>query len=527
MSKIKSIIPYIIGFIILVGLFCRFYHITDNQFLFYDEGMYLGYNRAFLNLVANNPAHDINELGVILSVMFKMALTTAKALWFFILNLRVFVLGPQAWFFARCISALSGLGTCVLIYFWAKRYLQSNRIALLSALILLILPSHVFYSRLGMQEALSTVLFLSAIYLYMLHERMHWTFFLSAFLLRCVYFTNYRMIIAPVFIAFIECFYSFNARRKLNWQKVAIYFAAFYGIVLLIGCLYDGANLHITTAWMFHQAQDAGGKFNLINFISYPYYVFALEGFIFAIFFWGNFYLLKFKQYQKLLPFALVVLQMAIFSFAAEKGARYLCVALPFMAAAVAVVIDDLWQRYVNARTWVLTMGALGLIVMVYLSMSIAMARTDYDKAVHFITDHDPQAVIVATQPLVEGLFLDNEKNMVACPNDLYSFLNLYKQGARYLILDTQAYISWTNNGRRFAPPLFDFLEFTFDHVTPIQVLPHLDGILLDRLVLDHNEQIEDSLRFLSSAKSKGYGQIRIYDLGVVLAALQRAHGGG
>ncbi len=118
--------------------------------------------------MANNPAHDLNELGIILSLMFKTALTTAKALWFFILNFRVFILGPQAWFFARWISAFSGLATVVLLYFWAGRYFKSQRIALLSALILLILPSHVFYSRLGMQEALSTLLFLSAIYLYML-----------------------------------------------------------------------------------------------------------------------------------------------------------------------------------------------------------------------------------------------------------------------------------------------------------------------------------------------------------------------
>ncbi len=103
---------------------------------------------------------------------------------------------------------------------------------------------------------------------------------------------------------------------------------------------------------MFHQAQDAGGKFNPVNFLSYPYYVFALEGFFFACFFWGNIYFIKFKEYLKLLPFGIVVLQMLIFSFAAEKGARYLCVVLPFMAAAAAVVIDDCWQRYAQGHVF-------------------------------------------------------------------------------------------------------------------------------------------------------------------------------
>ena len=44
------------------------------------------------------------------------------------------------------------------------------------------------------------------------------------------------------------------------------------------------------------------------------------------------------------------------------------------------------------------------------------MARTDYENAVHFITDHDPQAVIVSTQPLVEGLFMTDDKRIVALP---------------------------------------------------------------------------------------------------------------
>jgi hypothetical protein len=523
----KSLLPAFIGLIIFAGLIIRLYHISDNQFLFYDEGMYLGYNRAFLNLVANNPAHDLNEFGIILSLMFKTALTTAKALWFFILNLRVFILGPQAWFFARWVSAFSGLATVVLLFFWARRYFKSGRIAFLSALLLLVLPSHVFYSRSGMQEALSALLFLGAIYLYMLHERIRWPFYVSAFLLACVYFTNYRMIIAPVFIAFIECFNAFTSSGELKWQKAAIYFAVFYGIVFLVGSLYGGINNSVTFAWMFHQAQDAGGKFNPINFLSYPFYVFILEGIIFACFFWGNLYLLKFKEYSKFLPFGIVVLQMLIFSFAAEKGARYLCVVLPFMAAAAAVAMDDCWERFVKARMWVLTMGVLAVISMIYLSGSIAMARTDYENAVQFITDHDPQAVIVSTQPLVEGLFLTDENRIIPCPRDLYSLVNLYKQGARYLILDPQAYISWTADGRRFSPPLYDFLEIALKDVRPIQTFPHLNKILLNRFVLDHNEQILDSIKFLSVAQSEEYGKIRVYDLASVFVIIKKYSGEG
>ncbi|MBF0504953.1 MAG: hypothetical protein HQL14_07620 [Candidatus Omnitrophica bacterium] len=504
---------FVIG-IIIFGLWARFYHIGDNQFLFYDEGMYLGYNRMFLNLVANNPAHNLSELGIIVSLMMKMALSTAKALWFFILNLRVFFLGPQSWYVARWISAASGLTSVLLVYFWAKRYFHSHRIGILTAVILLILPSHIFYSRLGMQEALSSLLFLSAIYLYMSKNVIRWQFFVSVLLLACVFFTNYRMIIAPVFIGFIEC-YNFFVKARVNWPKLIIYIVIFYGIVLGVGSLYGGMNNHVTFAWMFHQAADAGGKFNVVNFLSYPYYVFVLEGFFFACFFWGNFYLLRRREYSKLLPFGIVFLQMLIFSFAAEKGARYLCVVLPFMAAAAAVVIDDLWQRSKSPqwRVGIVSLCVLGLGMMMEQSFLIAVASTDYEKAVHFVLDRDPTSMIVSTQPLVEGLYLDDDKKIVPCPQDLASLFKLYKQGAGYLILDPQVYISWTADGRRFSPPLNDYLEFIHKSVSPIQTFPHLNNIFLKRFVLDHNEQLLDSLAFLRLARTRQANQIKIYDL--------------
>jgi hypothetical protein len=194
------------------------------------------------------------------------------------------------------------------------------------------------------------------------------------------------------------------------------------------------------------------------------------------------------------------------------------------MAAAAAAAIDDCLRRYERQMKWVAAAGALAVACMIYLSGSIAMARTDYENAVRLIMDHDPRAVIVSTQPLVEGLFVSDDKRIVPCPKDLYSLVKLYKQGARYLIIDPQAYISWTTDGRRFSPPLDDFLEITLKDVRPLQIFPHLNKIMLNRFVLDHNEQIVDSLRFLTAAPAEGYGKIRVYDLGTVFSALQQAH---
>ncbi len=498
------------------GVFLRLWHITANQFLFYDEGMYLGYNRHFLNLVAANPPKDLNELFIILALMIKAALGTAKSLWFFLLNLRVFILGPQAWYFARIISAMAGIATIILTYIFAYRYSQSHKISILSAVFLSLLPSHVFYSTLGMQESLSALLFLTALYLYLFFKPLNWRTILAAVLLCCLFLTNYRMIVAPIFIVAIEVFETFRKREAIDWRKLFVCIGVFGGLVFVIGSLYGGINRYVTFGWMFHQAQEARGEINLISFLSYPYYVFALEGVLFALIFWANIYLVIQKQWPKVLPFILVLIQMGMFSFAAEKGARYLCVVLPFMAIAAAVAVDyflDLpYKRYCMG------LMVLSCVFMAIQSWKIVNSTTDYANAVRLILAHDPKAKILSTQPLTEQLFVENEDDIKECPKNLQGVIDDYQQGYHYLILDPQAYVSWTKDTQRFSPPLIDFLEFIHADVPPLAVLRHLNAVLLERFVLDHNQNLSQSIKFLNSAPRQGYGLIRIYNLGQCLS---------
>ena len=507
---------------LLVAIFSRFWHIMNNQFLFYDEGMYLGYNRKFLDLVATNPPKDIHELFIILGLMFKASLSTAKSLWFFLLNLRVFNLGVESWYFARVLSAVSGIATITLTFIFAYRYFQSKRIALLSASFLSILPSHVFYSRLGMQESLSTLLFLSAITGYLLLRSQKWTPVLVALLLSCVFFTNYRMIISPIFIIAIEVFESFKNKKSMDWKRLLICVGSFCFIVFFIGSLYGGINFQITFGWMFHQAQEAKAEHgNLLNFFSYPYYTFVLEGLFFAFIFWANMYLMIKKQHSRLLPFILVLLQMGIFSFAAEKGARYLCVVLPFMAIAAAGSADY-FLSFNKIKKFSTLVILLSCIFMGVKSFQVMISTTDYPQAVNLVLNHDPKAKILSTQPLVEQLYVKNEENVKECPKNLMDFISLYQQGYRYLILDPQVYISWTKDTHRFSQPLIDFLEFINEKVPPKAVFLHLNKTLLERFVLDHNQNLGQSIIFLSESSRGNYGQIKIYDIGQCLMLLKQ-----
>ena len=130
--------------LLAVSILLRLWRINTNEFVFYDEGMYLGYNRSFLRLVEANPPHSIGELFTILGLMAKASLTTAKALWFFLLNLRVFFIGADGFYFARALSAAAGFMTLALTFVWARRYFDCTKTAFLSTIFLAILPSHVF-----------------------------------------------------------------------------------------------------------------------------------------------------------------------------------------------------------------------------------------------------------------------------------------------------------------------------------------------------------------------------------------------
>ena len=155
-------------------------------------------------------------------------------------------------------------------------------------------------------------------------------------------------------------------------------------------------------------------------------------------------------------------------------------------------------------------------------SFQIMTATTDYAPAIQLVLSHDSKAKILSTQSLVEQLYVRNEEDVKECPKNLSDFLSFYQQGYRYLILDPQAYISWTKDTHRFSPPLIDFLEFINEKVPPKAVFPHLNKILLERFVLDHNQNLALTINFLSEASKNDYGQIKIYDIQQCLILLKQ-----
>ena len=183
---------------------------------------------------------------------------------------------------------------------------------------------------------------------------------------------------------------------------------------------------------------------------------------------------------------------------------------LPFACMAVAAMLEELYIISSKAATGIF----LGMIFgFCFMLIGLVFSSTSYEKAVLFIKKYDPQAKMISTQPGVENLFVDNETDVIALPKTIEEVLLLVKKGHRYLIIDPQLYISWTKDDKRFSQVELDFIKRLRTQAPLRLVLPHFNNAILERFVLDHNQDLLRSIHFL--AASQGKGCIYIYDLGV------------
>ena len=162
----RRILVVILVVLACMGTYLRFIRITENTFFYYDEGLYLNHNIKFLRAVHQSPPQNFTQLKRFIELAFHLALREPKSLWFFLCYLRTVILQPDAWYYTRVLSVIFGSLTIPLVFFFTKRFYQSSFIAVVATCLFALLPSHVYYSRLGMQEALSTFLFMAGMSLY-------------------------------------------------------------------------------------------------------------------------------------------------------------------------------------------------------------------------------------------------------------------------------------------------------------------------------------------------------------------------
>lgn len=528
--KVKE--PYHRGFllllsgIILLGCLMRFVGIQENRFVYFDEGMWLNHNRGFVDMVKANPPQNLTEVGKALFFFFRVSIETAKPLWSFISSLRYFFTGAEGWYFVRLVSAISGCLTVMMVFVLVKRLYQSVGLACLSAALLAVLPSHVYYSQLGLQESFSTLFFLAGIYAYMRKVEFNILHILWAGLfLAMVFLSNYRMVVSPVFIFMIEGYLSWSQRRGFDVRKFVWLTLIFLFFGLGVGIFNKGNNVYVSFGWMFHQSSLAKGHFEWFNFLSYPYFIFNLETWIFGLLFFGSMYFLYRKEWLKFFPTLVVFLQMVLFSFSQEKAARFLCVVLPFMAIASALVINEVLIRVQHSHFKKVLYACMVLMLAQQLKADAAIVRfrTDYQSSIEFIRKAAPAAKILSTQSEIQTLYASQAQDVVKVPMDHAKLLEYARSGYRYLILDPQAYISCTDNQKRFTLKLAGYLGFLEKTVKPVQTFPHFHPELLKRFVFDHNESLAQSISFLKRNQDGHSGSLKIYDVNDCVEAIQQA----
>lgn len=514
-----------VGLLICIGIIFRFYQITENDFIFYDEGYYLNWSRPLGEALATHEIAGFEEFSKVVYAYVSRSLASGKALWFMLVDLRFFFGGLKQWYMSRLLAAILGVITMGLTFIFARRFFNNTYIAWFATALLAILPSHVFYSRIGLQESLSTALVLSGFYFYLFPARFNWRTLAAGTCWGLAYFSNYRLIMLPVLITFTEIFMAVSLRcwpdfRKWLWATLAFLVCVFVG-----GNLCNGQNTIVIFSWIFHQAQMATGQFAWFNVFSYPYYLFRLETVLFAIFFFANFYFLKRWDLKFLLPFALVLVQMAVFTLASEKGARYVGVVLPFMAMMVAYAIFEFAHLFKDKIfRGVLAVAAIVMVgMMTHKSFLLVRSHSDYRRSIADIRRIDPQSKFLSSQNHIQNLYVSVRTDVRPIPNSFEIFLKEYQSGYRYLILGPQIYVSFTESNQRFDPPLRGYIGALMAMYPPKKVYGNFSPALLERFVFEHNENLVRSITFLDHAQQRNFSYLRIYDLNDIVVPMLKS----
>ncbi len=119
------------------------------------------------------------------------------------------------------------------------------------------------------------------------------------------------------------------------------------------------------------------------------------------------------------------------------------------------------------------------------------------------------------------NLFISIAADVLPAPKNVPELFARYAQGYKYLILDPQAYVSWTASGQRFTTPLTDYLGFINAQMPVVGKFTHLNPALMERFVFDHNEHLLNSIQFLNRKKEDS-GAVYVYDLSQSLAVMQK-----
>ena len=84
---------------------------------------------------------------------------------------------------------------------------------------------------------------------------------------------------------------------------------------------------------------------------------------------------------------------------------------------------------------------------------------------------------------------------------------------ASMVVIKAPIFCLSSGDKNRFSTKLEDHLDFITKNVRPVKEFSHFNKALLERFVLEHNENLKRSLTFLSANHDGQLGALRVYDV--------------
>ncbi len=507
---------------ILLGVVFRLYGLGSNGIFFYDEALYLNHSLPGLEFFSRMRLVGADDILKAFLAYLQFPLNFTKPVWILIVDSRYLFTHLTDWDYAKYAACSFGIATLPLAFLFAKRFFNSYQIACLSTAILALLPAHVFYSRLGLQEACSTFLVLAGFYCYLFPREFGKRTFVAGLFFALAYLANYRLIILPVLLLASELWWGLLQKEGLRYRHWVWTMMTFLIVLVIVGSMMGGTQLRYTFAWIFHQQDMAAAKRMWGEAFAYPYYLFRLEGVVLASAFFASARLLISRRWKLAWPFVLVLAQMAIFTLASDRGARYIAIVLPFLAMASAAAIWTAYQDILHPKKkaaflFLLIAMFLGFIVK---DIPLITARSAYRPSVEYLLAKGRGVKFLSTQEIVQRLYCHDRGNIVPAPEDFGMFLKHYTGGYRYLIIDPQAYIAYTGNEYKWGLPLKDHMGFIDKNAPPEKTFTHFNRAVMERVVFEHSDNLWQSIAFLNSADLARMSSLRIYDLSRIVPAM-------
>jgi hypothetical protein len=452
-------------FSLLGAFFFRFFNLTNQGFISWDEGMYMNEVSFYESIIHNfkllGPKlinHSLDGADLIASIS-GWPPSSAKPLHSFLIYTFTFLLGNRP-FTAQAMAAFFGIGNCLMLYFLVKEY-YGKIIALGSLILLSFSGYHIYISRIGAPETNSIFFFLWSLLLIGVNSpsRSALKSFWVGFTYSLCFCMNYRWIIVLPAIYMQDVLSMFCAKGsdiKNIWRNIFLISLGIIVMPLLCESVYlplgfvsdfSVAFRHIPENVLTYKDQlihyllfqSSSGSYIIHDL--YPRFFIGLNGILLTSLSLMGFLLLCLKPRLKHCVFIFVSFVPFVLLSTKSRGnsLRYISIVLPFLAFYASFALN-----YIFANIKIKKTIKNSLVVIAYVLIIITSARnavpflrlsSGYENAAHFLKTNNGERNLSTSNPYFEYYFGRNISEQI--PKTLSELQTiLEKENYAFIVLD-------------------------------------------------------------------------------------------